>query len=201
MRAELAENALRISALVAMTEELARHDPLTGVLNRRVMNELLAAELQRSYRTGHPFCFAIIDLDHFRDINEGFGHDAGDLVLRTVSEASLTLLRALDRFARLGGAEFGILFPATWLHQGVTALGRLREAIGACAWDSITPGRALTFSVGLTTNAPGDNAETLMARAEKALKSAKEEGGNRLVQIEKPLPPMVDDEDVAFVLG
>lgn len=184
----LDEKDREIQALLAKVDELSRHDALTGALNRRSMTHILTAELQRSYRTGQPFCFAIIDLDDFRKINEKFGHPVGDIALKTVADTSKNLLRVLDRFGRLGGEEFGIVLPATWLDQGVLAIKRLNKAVAECGWEHITPGHALTFSTGITTNAPGDTAESMTKRAEKALYQAKSEGKNRIAQEEEPLP-------------
>ena len=192
---QLAEKALRIQELEASIQKLVRHDTLTGVFNLCAMHELLTAELQRSLRTGHPFCFMIIDLDDFDEINDHYGRETGDRVLRMVAAESSKLLRVLDRFARIGDDEFGIMFPVSWLEQGAQAVSRLTEAIDACDWESITPGRKLRFSGGLTTNAPLDTSEKIIARAEKALHQAKQEGKNRTIQIEEPLPPMVLDDD------
>jgi diguanylate cyclase (GGDEF)-like protein len=185
---QLAEKDREIQALLAKIEDLTRHDPLTGVLNRRTLTHILTAELQRSYRTGQPFCFAIINLDHFRNVNQKYGHPVGDIVLKTIAETATNLLRVLDRFGRLGGEEFGIILPATWLDQGVLAMNRLTKAVTECAWDHLTPGQTVTFSTGITTNAPGDTAESVIKRAEKALYQAKSEGRNRIVQAEEPLP-------------
>lgn len=195
LRQQVADQDHELLQLRQQIAELARHDALTGVMNRRTLIEMLNAELQRSHRTGHPFCFAMIDLDEFRRINEQFGHDVGDTVLKTVSDASIKLLRVLDRFGRLGGEEFGIVLPATWLDSGVIAMNRLRAAVSACDWSAITPGTAVTFSAGLTTNATGDSAEQVIERAEKALLQAKDNGRNCTVTLEADLPdmPMFDD--------
>jgi diguanylate cyclase (GGDEF)-like protein len=184
----LEEKDREIQALLAKVDDLSRHDTLTGALNRRSMHHILTAELQRSHRTGQPFCFAIIDIDDFRKVNEKYGHPAGDLVLKTIADTSKNLLRVLDRFGRLGGEEFGIVLPATWLDQGVLAMKRLSKAVAECEWGHITPGHAITFSTGITTNAPNDTAESLTKRAEKALYQAKSEGKNRIVQEEEALP-------------
>jgi diguanylate cyclase (GGDEF)-like protein len=188
LTALLEEKDREIQALLAKVDDLSRHDPLTGALNRRSMTHILTAELQRSYRTGQPFCYAIIDLDDFRNVNEKFGNPVGDIALKTIAETSKSLLRVLDRFGRLGGEEFGIVLPATWLDQGVLAINRLSKAIAECGWEHITPGQVITFSTGITTNAPGDTAESITKRAEKALYRAKNEGKNRIVQEEEPLP-------------
>lgn len=193
LREQLAERELRIQELEALTQNRARHDALTGAYNFRVLHEFLTAELQRSMRTGQPFCFAIIDLDDFNDINETFGRETGDRVLSMVAATSARLLRVLDRFARIGDDEFGILLPVSWLEQGAQAIIRLTEAIGACDWESVTPGRKLRFSTGLTTNAPADTPEKIVARAEKALHQAKAAGKNCTVQLEEALPDMLLD--------
>lgn len=195
LRRQLTDKDAQLVALRQQLDELKRHDELTGVMNRRTLLEMLNAELQRSHRTGHPFCFAVIDLDHFRVINEKFGSTVGDLVLKTVSDASIKLLRVLDRFGRLGGEEFGIVLPATWLDSGVIAMNRLRAAVGACDWDNIAPGAVVTFSAGLTTNATGDTPEKLLERAEKALLQAKENGRNCTATLEDALPDMPPFDD------
>jgi diguanylate cyclase (GGDEF)-like protein len=179
-----------VAALLAKLDSVGRHDMLTGALNRRAMIETLDSELLRAKRTGHPFCFAIIDLDHFRLVNEKYGNGVGDVVLKTVSEVSLKLLRALDRFGRIGGEEFGIVLPATWLDHGVIALNRLTKAVGECDWEKIALGLNVTFSAGITTNAVSDTAEIIIKRADEALTQAKQEGRNRIVQAEEELPDM-----------
>ncbi len=185
---QLAEKDREIQALLAKIEDLSRHDPLTGALNRRSLTQILSAELQRSQRTGHPFCFAIVSLDHFKQVNEKYGHPVGDIVLKTVSETAIGLLRVLDSFARLGGKEFGIVMPATWLDQGAMAVNRLAKAVAEGEWNHVAPGYAATFSSGITSNALGDTAESIIKRAENALFQAKSEGRNRIVMAEEPLP-------------
>ena len=188
LRAQLEEKERQIEALRATINELGRHDLLTGILNRRSLVETLEAELQRAQRTGHPFCFAMIDLDRFKAINERYGHPVGDEVLKTVSNSAMRLLRTVDRFGRMGGEEFGIILPATWLDQGMIAMQRLKAAVAANDWQSIAAGLTLSFSGGLTTNAFGDTAETIIQRAEKALDEAKQAGGNCVKQAEEALP-------------
>ena len=195
LRAQVASQEQELQRLRAEIDGLIRHDPLTGVMNRRTLIEMLDAELLRSHRTGHPFCFAMVDLDHFNAVNQKFGRPVGDLVLKTFSDVSMKLLRALDRFGRIGGEEFGIVLPATWLDSGIIAMNRLRAAVAACDWSSLTPRQVVTFSAGLTTNAPGDSAEKVLQRAEKALLQAKVDGRNCTVTMEDALPdmPVLDD--------
>ena len=187
LRAQLLEKDGEIARLTS----LMRHDTLTGVLNRRSVAELVTEELQRSSRTGQPFCYAVIGIDGLNDVNNAFGHDTGDLVLQTIARESCLLLRTLDRFGRVDNDSFGIILPATWLHQGVLAMNRLKAFIAGFDWNTVTPGRTVTFSTGLTTNAPAENAENMMARANKAMLEAKEGGGNNLVTLEQELDPML----------
>jgi diguanylate cyclase len=171
-----------------LTEALSRHDALTGALNRRSLTELVGEELQRSSRTGQPFCFAVIGVDHMKDVNSRAGHDVGDQVLQAVAREANTILRTLDRFGRIDSDEFGIILPATWLHQGVLAMNRLNKLVADLDWSFVAPGHVVTFSTGLTSNAPAEKAEQMIARAQKALAQAKSDGRNRVVTLEEELP-------------
>lgn len=188
LRAQLAEKEAEIAQLQARMDELGRHDSMTGALNRRSLLETLVAELQRAQRTGHPFCFAVLELDHFEAVSGQYGHLAGDAVLKKMADAAIKLLRTVDRFGRLGGQSFGIVLPATWLDQGMIAMGRLSKAVADCDWGETAPGLTLTFSGGITTNAFGDTAESMIKRAEQAMRQAQGEGGARTIQIEEALP-------------
>lgn len=194
LRNQLSEKNRQLQVSLAQIEELASHDYLTGVLNRRSLIEKLEGELQRAYRTGHPFCFVMVDLDHFKEVNDRFGHPVGDAVLKKVSECANKSLRALDRFGRIGGEEFGIVLPATWLDQGMIAMERLRKTVTEYDWESVEPGLRVTFSAGITTNAAGDTVETMTKRADEALYKAKHDGRDRIVSVEEALPdmPVVD---------
>ena len=185
LRLQLAEKQQEIWDL---TESLTRHDVLTGVLNRRTLTELVADELQRSSRTGQPFCFALIGVDHLKTINETHSHDAGDAVLQTIADEAGKMLRTLDRLGRIEGDNFGSILPATWLHQGVLAMNRLNAIMANIDWSPITGGAKVTFSTGLTTNAPAEKADAMIKRAQKGLAEAKSDGRNRVVTIEEPLP-------------
>lgn len=189
LQAKLAEKDAELAELRARLEELGRHDSMTGALNRRSLLESLVAELQRAQRTGHPFCFAVLELDRFKEIGSQYGQLAGDAVLKKAADTAMKLLRTVDRFGRLGSESFGIVLPATWLDQGVIAMGRLGKAIAECDWEETAPGLALTFSAGITTNAFGDSAESIIKRAEQSMRQAQGEGGGRTIQAEEALPP------------
>jgi diguanylate cyclase (GGDEF)-like protein len=165
-----------------------RHDVLTGVHNRRSLAELIDDELLRSSRTGQPFCFAVIGVDGMKGINSQFGESVGDTVLQTIARESCLLLRTLDRFGRVGDDTFGIILPVTWLHQGVLAMNRLNAFVAAFDWETVTPGRTVTFSTGLTTNAPAEKAESMIERGLKALAEAKAMGPNNMQTLEQELP-------------
>lgn len=190
LRAQLSVVRDELATTLAKLDASGMHDTLTGALNRRALVEALDAELLRAKRTGHPFSFAMIDLDEFRAVNEKYGTVVGDMALKTATETAVKLLRALDRFGRTGGDEFGILLPVTWLDQGVIAMGRLTKAVGAVDWEKIAPGLTITFSAGITTNAVNDTAEIIIKRADEALAQAKREGRSRIVQSEEELPDM-----------
>ncbi len=188
LHAQLAEKETELVQLRARLEELGRHDSMTGALNRRSLLEALVAELQRAQRTGHPFCFAVLELDRFGEVSGQYGRLAGDAVLKKSAETANKLLRTVDRFGRLGEQSFGIVLPATWLDQGTIAMERLAKAIAACDWAETAPGLALTFSAGLTTNTFGDSAESIIKRAEQAMRQAQDAGGARTIQVEEALP-------------
>lgn len=185
LRTQLAAQQQEISDL---TDNSTRHDALTGALNRRSLTEVVTHELQRSSRTGQPFCFAMIGVDHLKAINDKFGVDTGDEVLKTIASESCILLRTLDSFGRTEQDEFGIVLPTTWLHQGVQAMNRLNVFIANFDWNSVTAGQSVTFSTGLTSNAPAETADAMIQRARKAMLQAKQEGRNRLVTLEEDLP-------------
>jgi diguanylate cyclase (GGDEF)-like protein len=195
LRQQLQQKDAEVARLQAQIAELGRHDSLTGALNRRTLVEVLEAELQRAQRTGHPFCVAVLELDDFAAFVERHGHAGGDALLKAATDTAVKLLRTVDRFGRLGGEEFGILLPATWLDQGMIAMQRLAKAMGDCKSDALAADTPLAFSAGLTTNAFGDTAESMLARAGEAREQARLAGGNRIVQAEEPLPdaPIVLD--------
>jgi diguanylate cyclase len=162
--------AVEINRLVSRLEGLARTDPLTGVPNRRVLEEELPQELERARRMGTRLCLAMIDLDNFKAYNDRHGHQAGDLVLKEAASAWRAQVRSTDLLARYGGEEFVLLLPACALADAVAIVERLREA---------TP--LVTCSVGLAEWDFEEASADLVERADQALYSAKAEGRNRYV--------------------
>lgn len=188
LRRQLADKDREIQLLISRIEDLARHDPFTGVLTQRGLSEVLVAELQRAHRIGHPICYVTFDFDNFKFVNDKFGYPIGDVVLKKLADTAAKSLRVLDRFGRIGGDQFGIVMPSTWIDQGLIAMERLGKAFKKLDWQQIAPGLAMTFSTGITTNSPTDTHESIVKRADEALRQAKSAGGNRIVQLEVPLP-------------
>ncbi|MES2947663.1 MAG: GGDEF domain-containing protein [Pseudomonadota bacterium] len=155
---------------------LASHDSLTNALTRRQMNEVCSMELERSQRRGHSLALLIMDLDHFKAVNDTHGHQRGDRVLVDFVNRVNDLLRRPDQLARFGGEEFVALLPETTLEEALGVAERIRAA---CALPSAEP--ACTVSIGVTTNRmANDSADTLIARADSAMYKAKTKGRNRV---------------------
>jgi diguanylate cyclase (GGDEF)-like protein len=176
---------LRIRAVESQLRKTSEIDPLTGVMNRRAFLAALQNEIARSLRHGHPLVLAIADLDHFKDINDTFGHDIGDQVLRDTAQAMREEMRAEDRVGRLGGEEFGILLPETDSGEARSALDRIRTHIasihraGAFGDESRTASPRISIGFSLFRGR-GDSSKALYRRADQALYRAKAAGRNRV---------------------
>jgi diguanylate cyclase (GGDEF)-like protein len=166
-------------------EQLAITDPLTGIANRRKMTEQIGKELERVRRLRHPLALLMVDIDHFKRINDTYGHEAGDRAIVGVAGMLTASLRAVDMAARFGGAEFVLLMPETDIDTAALAAERLRAAASQLAVE-VDGGLAisLTISVGVAASRPVDAPDTtssLLARADRALHKAKKEGRDRVV--------------------
>jgi len=165
----------------AALREQATRDGLTGVYNRRYFYELAARERDRVQRYRRPMSLAMIDADHFKQINDRHGHGVGDEVLRALAETCAKLLRRNDVLARWGGEEFVVLFPETDLAEATVVTERLREAIGRAPFDTAAGPVSFTISGGVVQLASGEETvEALIERADTALYSAKQQGRNRI---------------------
>jgi diguanylate cyclase (GGDEF)-like protein len=157
-------------------EHLATHDSLTNALTRRFMNEACSRELERSRRSGQKMALMMLDLDHFKAVNDTYGHQAGDRVLIDLVAQVKALLRKPDLLGRFGGEEFVVLLPETTLDEAVVVAERIRAS---CACSDHKP--ACTVSIGITTShKDSDTVDTLLARADAALYHAKAAGRNRV---------------------
>lgn len=160
---------------------LAGTDVLTGLANRRAFRDALRAEVQRAERTGSALTLAVLDLDHFKAVNDELGHDGGDAALRHVAQVLGESVRAYDRVARVGGEEFALLLPDTELAQALQGLERLREAVQARAIEHGGRRLTVTVSVGASPWQRGQTDDQALQAADRALYRAKREGRNRVV--------------------
>jgi diguanylate cyclase (GGDEF)-like protein len=169
--------ALTNARLLAQVRALAAADGLTGVANRRTFDAQLAAEVDRSVRTGRPLSVILFDVDHFKRLNDTFGHQAGDEALRRVAATLSAAARGVDLVARYGGEEFVVILPETGLAEAAEAAERLRAAVEQVA---VEP--RVTASLGVATF-PGSALDPagLVAAADEALYAAKQQGRNRVV--------------------
>jgi diguanylate cyclase len=182
LRHKLSQKNRLLSESLVRIEELASHDELTGALNRRSFMTLLEAERQRYARTGQIFCVGILDIDHFKQVNDTYGHGVGDAVLRAFSRVAGASVRGSDVFARYGGEEFIVLLTAPSTREAAEgALDRIRRAVESHRWDELTPGRGVTLSAGVACARADESVEQLVSRADRALYAAKEGGRNRVV--------------------
>ncbi|AKC87523.1 ligand-binding sensor domain-containing diguanylate cyclase [Pseudoxanthomonas suwonensis] len=158
----------------------AREDALTGLPNRRHFDEVLARDLALVRRGGHPLCLAMLDIDHFKRINDSWSHGVGDQVLREAAQVLAAEVRACDLLARLGGEEFGLLMPDTMPEEARRVCERLHAHFRAReGWAGID-GLRVTFSLGLVACRPTDTPASLVERVDAALYRAKHEGRDRL---------------------
>jgi two-component system cell cycle response regulator len=162
---------------------LATTDALTGANNRRRFTEISERELQRCKRYGHPLSVMILDADKFKNVNDTYGHEAGDRVLKTLAEVCKTQLRDVDVFGRFGGEEFTLTFPETTREMAIEAAERLRVALSESPVE-LDDGTTIDFTVSIGATVLMDEADTLgimLQRADAALYQAKENGRNRVV--------------------
>jgi diguanylate cyclase (GGDEF)-like protein len=170
--------ALANAWLLAEVERLATTDALTGVANRRVLQDQLSREIRRQTRTHEPLSVVMLDVDHFKAVNDTHGHQTGDDVLKAVAAALAEASRDTDLVARYGGEEFCVVMPDCGWKEAVAVAERLRRAVNAAPSPV-----AVTVSAGVATSpANGDDAETLISAADGALYDAKAAGRNRTVR-------------------
>jgi diguanylate cyclase len=155
-------------------------DPLTGLPNRAAWDERLALEMARWQRYGGELLVAIVDIDHFKRINDNYGHLAGDKVLKIIADELSKRLRKTDFMARFGGEEFSLLIPSTPLAGAEQLLETLRAAIEACPFHFKGERVTITLSAGVSPFASGERAEVVFERADQALYKAKRGGRNRI---------------------
>jgi len=185
LKASLAEK----EALVQRLNELANHDGLTGLYNHRMFYVLLQEELARAQRFNHPVSLLLLDIDHFKRVNDTYGHLAGDAVLKELGELMGDEARAIDHVCRYGGEEITIILPETDLDGATNTAERLRAVVEAQPFEAngIAPLR-ITVSIGVASfPVHADSAQALVAAADTALYAVKQGGRNLVIRYE-PAP-------------
>jgi two-component system cell cycle response regulator len=171
---------LRMAALMEESQRLATTDPLTGLSNRRAMTNALRVEIAHARRHGSPLSIALLDIDHFKNINDLHGHPVGDQVLAAIGQLLRRELRSPDVPARWGGEEFVVIFRHTDAAGSLIASERIRKAIAELEVSSAGVRIPITASIGATEFSPSDNLEQLVDRADRAMYRAKTGGRNRV---------------------
>ena len=159
---------------------MAIRDVLTGLYNRRHVLELLDHEKNRSSRGGGIFCLAILDIDHFKDVNDTYGHKTGDEVLKAVATTIKTTMRNTEYCARYGGEEFLIVLTQTGINGAIIGAERVRANIEKILFPDIGSDFKITVSIGLSEYKMREDIDDVIARADKALYLAKNGGRNRV---------------------
>jgi len=153
-------------------------DPLTGIMNRVSFWRVLEREIRRVERYRHPLAMIMLDIDHFKVINDSRGSAVGDQVLKTMAREIKKNIREIDFFARIGGEEFLILAPETDRERAVNLAEKIRETVAATSFATIGP---ITVSLGVAQFCAGDRADLLLTKVDQALTQAKASGRNRVV--------------------
>lgn len=169
-----------LAAALVRIRELATRDELTGLVNRRHMRELMEQEHQRCIRSGRTFCLAVLDIDHFKSINEAHGRAVGDVVLRSVAHESMRRVRVSDAFARWGGDRFVLLLADARSPLARGGVERVRNGIAGMHVAIASGNLRLTLSAGLAEHHAGETVDQTLDRAERALAEAKQQGRDRL---------------------
>jgi diguanylate cyclase (GGDEF)-like protein len=190
-RRTLAEACISVTAAALqalwalnLAKEQAIRDGLTGAYNRRFLDEVVGKVMDQAQRRRQPFSALMFDIDHFKNFNDTFGHEAGDRVLRLFARTLIGQVRAGDLVARYGGEEFTALLPHTTHPEALALAERLRAKVEALVLPEpeFPKGCRITASIGVATFPDhGEDAETLMGAADKALYGAKGRGRNRVV--------------------
>ncbi len=181
MRGRLRQQNVELRHLLEQVQATAITDELTGAFNRRHMAGLIKSYLEMARRDKFIFSICYVDIDHFKNINDTFGHSVGDKVLHRFAEILNENARESDTVARMGGEEFLIILPNEPLSGALVYAERTKLATSQLSFDDIARGLSMTLSAGVTTYLRGDSMEELISRADKGLYQAKNEGRNRVI--------------------
>jgi diguanylate cyclase (GGDEF)-like protein len=207
MLALQAAEALVRTRLFEQAERLATTDGLTGLLNRRTFNAQLHARLREAQRYNRPLALLLLDIDHFKKVNDTYGHPAGDAVLRGIAGLAQKQARETDIVARYGGEEIALILPETDASGAQAIAERIRRAAAAVAHPSEQGAIQVTVSIGVAVAtcsgarvAAGESADAILEAADKALYRAKQGGRNR-VACANPASPTVRGDLRSLVTG
>lgn len=175
------EKRLQAEGRAAELGELAITDALTRTRNRRGITIAALEAMAHAERYSHPLSVAMVDIDHFKEVNDTYGHKAGDRVLEGVAAILVEYLRMPDKVGRYGGEEFLLVFPETGLDQTNKIAERIRAAVSNAEFDAGERKIKLTISIGATLFERGEDLEQLLSRADQALYRAKQSGRNLVV--------------------
>ncbi len=159
-------------------EQLIIQDELTGIYNRHYFNQVLNQEIKRHQRYQTPLSMAFIDIDHFKNINDHYGHDVGDDVLKAMTNTIRHVLRDTDVFCRVGGEEFVVMMPQTTLQNAMVIAERMRQSVEMMHFDQLQ--ETVTISIGVVELFATESSTAFYKRADNALYQAKESGRNRV---------------------
>ncbi|MCS7279173.1 MAG: GGDEF domain-containing protein [Thermodesulfobacteriaceae bacterium] len=173
---ELAKKNVQLSEALKTIKKINNTDPLTGILNRRAFLKILKREISLAKRHNLPLSLVMIDIDYFKKINDTYGHETGDYVLKSITKVIKKSIRQEDLFARLGGEEFVLLLPHTNMEAAYKMSERLRQTIEKRQFKRIR--EKITASFGITEFSPLDNFKLFLKRADEALYEAKKRGRN-----------------------
>lgn len=179
----------QLSDALDQIRELAVRDELTGVFNRRHLMEVLTREKALADRKNYRFSICYVDLDHFKKVNDRFGHAAGDYVLRSFADIAVEMLREVDCIARIGGEEFVLVFSDASQHESARAAERLGARVSQMPVTAQDESYRITASMGITEYRQGDSIQNLLERADRALYDAKRTGRNRIVVAGEDISP------------
>jgi diguanylate cyclase (GGDEF)-like protein len=168
------------SRLLAELERQAKEDALTGLYNRRYFDDVFARSFAQSQRLTTPLSIAISDIDNFKQVNDRFSHQMGDLVLRTVAKIMKESVRDIDTVARYGGEEFLVLLPAADAQSAKVVCERIRTAVENYPWHTLNPDLKITLSMGVSDDIAVANCDRMMALADDNLYKAKRSGKNQV---------------------
>ena len=181
LRGRLRKQRQELAVALKENRELASRDALTGLVNRRHMRELLELEQRRCVRGVRTMLLAQMDIDHFKSINDTYGHGVGDMALKAFAQTVRDNIRNSDVLARWGGEEFVLLLSDTDVAGAMLTLQRVRAAVEGTIMADAPPGLQMTVSIGLAEHIAGEMLEVTLDRADKALYSAKRAGRNQVM--------------------